>query len=840
MSIGFGDFRSTAQSGRRGAEVHAARASTGREARFVVLGPLPSSLEAEGVLARALRYAAGVPEVGAALGLCWLPPTAAFPSALGSEARSLLVAFESPARSLEDELRSGRPLPFERTAGLLLALAAGLGALHDQGVAHGLLRADLIAATENSAGVLGGFGVAQLAASLGGAVRARDALPPEYRAPELCGPVPVRAEAAADIFALGVLAAEMLAGQCASEAGPTPRKLGATVSDRVEQLVAQALASSMDARPRDVRRWAQELAAAIRADAAARAPEPLPSSPPLPANAREAPVVGSVAPQKPEPSPAPIPSGPAEASRPSSLPPSSTDARSSGASIAVLVSLVLGALFMCGGVGALFGYQLMNTRRTVTAVASALTHPVAPPSSAAPPPPVAPELDSSTPEPDLEEEPEPKPPVRSAKPAPAPKNPEPRSPVIAVAAEDAAASVPLDATVPILGSRDALVTLVVFGDLECPHTRKSLGTLFKLKAALKGDLRIAWRNRPLPEHSLARPAALSAAALHADFGNDVFWNWIEQASVSSAPPSEAELGRWLERSGAPAGSKPSPAAERLAEERLTRDLELAGRFNVRATPTFFINGIRVEGNKPYGELRRLVDHELKTALGALAMGVRRSDLYTARTNKNFINVGRDVIERTCPKVAGSPARGAADALVTLVEFSDFECEYCKRAEPTLLALLGRYPKQLRVIWKNFPLDQHPNAGAAAALAMEIFGVRGDRGFWQAHEALFKLSPDFDEPSFLAIAKSAALAPEVARDALHRAERAAAVAKDVALGEKLGVSGTPTFFIDGRRISGARPLPEFIHMIDEELALTRALVAAGTPSDKVYAVLCGIP
>jgi protein-disulfide isomerase len=145
---------------------------------------------------------------------------------------------------------------------------------------------------------------------------------------------------------------------------------------------------------------------------------------------------------------------------------------------------------------------------------------------------------------------------------------------------------------------------------------------------------------------------------------------------------------------------------------------------------------------------------------------------------------------------------------------------------------------VRLVWKNLPLEQHEHAKSAAAVALHVFDSRGTSEFWKVHDQLFKQAPDLDETALLAIAKREGLAPEVARELISRAERNSKIAVDVALAEKLGVSGTPTFFVNGRRITGARPLAEFRRLVDEELEAARRLIASGTEPKRVYDVLCG--
>jgi protein-disulfide isomerase len=364
--------------------------------------------------------------------------------------------------------------------------------------------------------------------------------------------------------------------------------------------------------------------------------------------------------------------------------------------------------------------------------------------------------------------------------------------------------------------------------------------LLRLQRQMPAELRLAWRHRPLSEHEHARVAADFAATLQQGAGDDAFWRFLGQVAAAEQPPAVPALRAWLEHSGIEGTQWQKWLASPAASEHVARDLRLAGQFNVRSTPTSFVNGLRVDGSKPYAELRQLVERERRAAVATLASGTEPHKLYLIRTKKNLINLGPDVVLRACPKIGKSPARGAKDALVTIVEFADFECEYCKRAQPTLRALLARYPQTLRLVWKNFPLEQHARAKPAAALAMEVYEQRGERQFWQLHDVLFKAAPDLSEPALLNIARAATLSAEDAEKTLRRAEQASAVLRDVALGEKLAVSGTPTFFVNGRRIAGARPQREFHALIDEELKVAGRLIKSGTARDAVYRTLCGNP
>jgi protein-disulfide isomerase len=164
---------------------------------------------------------------------------------------------------------------------------------------------------------------------------------------------------------------------------------------------------------------------------------------------------------------------------------------------------------------------------------------------------------------------------------------------------------------------------------------------------------------------------------------------------------------------------------------------------------------------------------------------------------------------------GAPIRGAADAPVTVVEFSDFECPFCKQAQPTLKQLLERYPGKVRLAYRDFPLDSiHPQARRAAEAAR----CAQDQGkFWEYHDVLFTQSPQLALEDLQRYAGQAGLDATKFDSCLAAGVHKAAVQRDLDEGNRLGITGTPAFFINGRTLTGAQPLEAFTRLIDQELA-----------------------
>ncbi len=212
-------------------------------------------------------------------------------------------------------------------------------------------------------------------------------------------------------------------------------------------------------------------------------------------------------------------------------------------------------------------------------------------------------------------------------------------------------------------------------------------------------------------------------------------------------------------------------------------------------------------NKPLDEVKpRIVEY-----LKAQAAEERRQALIAELKRKypTTIALRPPVVD---VKTAGRPEKGNPEAPITIIEFSDYECPFCKRAEPTVARVLKEYGDKVRVVFRDFPLDFHANARPAAEAAK----CANQGKFWAYHEKLFAakaLSP----ATLKAIAGEVGLDTAKFEQCIASAEAKAAVEQDIRDGAEAGVTGTPAFFINGRMLSGAQPFEKFKEVIDEELA-----------------------
>lgn len=167
-------------------------------------------------------------------------------------------------------------------------------------------------------------------------------------------------------------------------------------------------------------------------------------------------------------------------------------------------------------------------------------------------------------------------------------------------------------------------------------------------------------------------------------------------------------------------------------------------------------------------------------------------------------------------VGDAPFKGGADAKVTIVEFSDFQCPFCSKGATVLAALEKKYGNKVKIAFKHFPLPFHAQAKIAAEASMCAY-EQDKKAFWKMHDAMFADQSKLDATNLVATAKKAGVKEVEFKACLDSGKYKARVEADVAQGSSLGIKSTPTFYINGKLIAGAQPVEVFSEVIDEELA-----------------------
>ena len=376
-----------------------------------------------------------------------------------------------------------------------------------------------------------------------------------------------------------------------------------------------------------------------------------------------------------------------------------------------------------------------------------------------------------------------------------------------------AVRVPIDGLVAF-GSAGALVTIVAFTDYECPYSRKAERTLATLREELGDDVRVIIASRPLAIHEHA-PAAARAFLAAAEQGRAEAMHTRLFADPSAL--DDAGLAASARAVGLDVTTFEAARSGKTTAAALARSETLADALGATGTPTFYVNGRRLLGARPYATFRTLVDEELAAAKAMMARGIARENVYAA-----IMANAPDVKAPPEPKpdtevhpidVAGAPLRGPANAPVTIELFSDFECPYCVKLEGTLRTLEEAYPGQIRIAFRHNPLPMHDHARVAAKASM---AAERQGKFWPYHDLLLQHRDALDRASLERYATDAGL--DLRRFSVDLDDPAleARLAAEERHASRLHVEGTPTAFVNGRRITGAQPLVTWRSMVDRAL------------------------
>lgn len=201
------------------------------------------------------------------------------------------------------------------------------------------------------------------------------------------------------------------------------------------------------------------------------------------------------------------------------------------------------------------------------------------------------------------------------------------------------------------------------------------------------------------------------------------------------------------------------------------------------------------------------------------------------THAALVKAGVDRVR--VPYKAEDAIRGASEPLVTIVEFSDFQCPFCGQFARTLHELERSYPEDVRLVFKQFPLPMHPNAALAAKAAIAA-GAQGK--FWAMHDHMFKNRAALSRDDLVGHADDLGLDVKAFEAALDDPATARRLELEQGLGKQLGVRGTPAFFVNGRKFGGAMDPGDLSALIEEERAFAQTIVDAGAERKSVYAHL----
>ena len=395
---------------------------------------------------------------------------------------------------------------------------------------------------------------------------------------------------------------------------------------------------------------------------------------------------------------------------------------------------------------------------------------------------------------------------------------------------------------PQLGPNDALVTIVEYSDFQCPFCAKVTDPLKDAMSAFEGDVRLIFKHYPLPGHSLAPAAAQASWAAHQQ---GKFWEMHDLLFANQKALDDKSLQAYAQQLGLDVAKFNADRTSDAAKQAIDSDYTSGGKAGATGTPYFLVNGRPYSGSLPAKQWREIFDYERQQARQLIDQGTARAQVYEALMKDAKAQrgggggVGKAPSQRSDGPDPGKtykvptdarPQWGPDDALVTIVEFSDFQCPFCKRVNEALAEVKTNYPNDVRIVFRQRPLAMHPQArtGAKATLAAHRQGK-----FWEMHDKLFGNTSDMSEATVKRYAQELGLDVPMFELDLASAETDQMLKDDEALANKLKSGGTPSFFVNGRFLSGAQPYDGFKALIDEEKAKAQKLVDEGTPRGKVY-------
>jgi protein-disulfide isomerase len=384
---------------------------------------------------------------------------------------------------------------------------------------------------------------------------------------------------------------------------------------------------------------------------------------------------------------------------------------------------------------------------------------------------------------------------------------------------------------PADGPADAPITIVSWSDFACGHCYRAQPTLDALNKLYPEQLRWVHRTLPLDEDdTIAAEAALAAGAqgryrpmsdrLYAMGGH------VDRAQVELIA---RELGLDMVRFRADLDA-------RTYRPEVEADMLDARKLGVTGTPTFFVNGRAIDGNRPLKVFADVVDEELARAAATpggydalVADGKLGADAIDPDRASN--ELASDTVYRVGLGLPGHQD-GPDDALVTIVVWSDFQCPFCARTAPVMRQLREKYKDDVRIVFRHMAMSFHKRASLAAEAAI---AAAAQGKFWAFHDQVFAHFGALERADLDRYAEAAGLDVAKFRAALDDHRYRELVVAEGASALALGVDGTPTMFVQGRPIIGAKDFATMDALVGSLVERARA-ISSSVPRGDLYALM----
>lgn len=411
----------------------------------------------------------------------------------------------------------------------------------------------------------------------------------------------------------------------------------------------------------------------------------------------------------------------------------------------------------------------------------------------------------------------------------------------------------IDEQDPAMGAAIPLVTIVEFSDFQCPYCGKLGETLEELAREYHQDVKLVFKQFPLPMHAQAEPAARAALAAHLQ---GKFWEVHDKLFLNQQALSDDDLESYARAAGVDVARWRQDFGSDALRQHVRDELELGRKLEIRSTPTFYVNGRFFKGAQAADQVRAILEEELAAARKLLDAGAKREELY-ARFLHAAPELGGDAqapaaapspgvpanakpdpdheygeASRTpnyaVPVGEGRPVKGPADALVTIVEFGAFDCAACRSVQPALTRLLEKYPSDVRLVVRQLAETPAARRSAQVALAAHKQGK-----FWEAHDRLLAAEGELTAQTAEQLARDLGLDVEAFnRDLRDRNGPLQQIQQDAAVvGVFRGSAPAPLFFINGRYLDSKATFEDFDRLVQEEKAKAQAFATENAVADK---------
>ncbi len=402
---------------------------------------------------------------------------------------------------------------------------------------------------------------------------------------------------------------------------------------------------------------------------------------------------------------------------------------------------------------------------------------------------------------------------------------------------------------PILGNPNAPVTIVEFTSMQCPHCGRAGETLKQLVERYPEDVRLVFKHFPLRMQQQARPASIAVEAAHrqgkAFEMKDGLFARLSDYRNSDMEELASEIA---EEIGLDVDQFRQDFNDDAVAAKVDADLELGGRVGVRGTPHFFVNGETMSGAQPLDAFAETVERKLEEVAQMREDGVADDQIYVASIQRHL---GDD--DGPAERAADQPQREAADVhmvdvhdddaikgaaeddvLVTIMEFSSFQCPFCARGAETMRQLLEKHGDEVRLVFKHFPLGNQQMAEPASRAAI----AAGNQGkFWEMYDLIYENQRQLSDDKLTELAQQIGVNMDRWRTDWEASETAELVQRAQREGRSAGVRGTPGFLINGIVVSGAQPLNVFEGHVHDQIEIAKKVrEETGKSGNELYAAI----